>query len=398
MSQGRKIVIVGAGPVGLSAAMLLIEAGQRVVVLERERTLPTDMRASTFHPTTLDIIAQYGLAEQLVAQGTVVPKWQYMIHGSDQRAVFDLGVLADVTDHPFRLQCEQFRLTRLIVEKMKNHPNFTIHFGCEVKQVDDNGDSVVVFAEKDGETLFLETPWLIAADGGKSAVRKNLELAFEGSVFPKTSITAVVNFPFQDHIPGLLGVNYVWTESAHYSLMQLRDQWRFSYSPVQSQSVEDALSEESAQAALQQVFPFVDRYDIPVRNYYTLHQRCLESFRVGRVLFAGDSAHLNSPAGGMGMNSGIHDARCLVEHLVPVLEGEDDALLDRYSRRRRTIALDEVQRLSAKNYARHRETDADKRKVIWQELQEIVSDPAKMRDYLLDAAMINSLAREKEIA
>ena len=97
------------------------------------------------------------------------------------------------------------------------------------------------------------------------------------------------------------------------------------------------------------------------------------------------------------MNSGIHDARSLADHLVPVLEGKDAALLERYDRRRRTIALEEVQRLSAKNYARHRETRADKRQVIWRELQETVSDPVMHRDYLLDAAMIRSREREQTI-
>ena len=97
------------------------------------------------------------------------------------------------------------------------------------------------------------------------------------------------------------------------------------------------------------------------------------------------------------MNSGIHDAQSLADHLVPVLEGEDAPLLERYDRRRRTIALEEVQRLSAQNYARHRETQTDKRQVIWQELQETVNDPVKHRDYLLDAAMIRSREREQTI-
>lgn len=97
------------------------------------------------------------------------------------------------------------------------------------------------------------------------------------------------------------------------------------------------------------------------------------------------------------MNSGIHDARSLADHLIPVLQGEDPTLLERYDRRRRTIALEEVQRLSAKNYARHRETQADKRRVIWEELQETVNDPVKHRDCLLDAAMIRSREREQTI-
>ena len=111
----------------------------------------------------------------------------------------------------------------------------------------------------------------------------------------------------------------------------------------------------------------------------------------------GDAAHLNSPAGGMGMNSGIHDARSLADHLLPVIQGEGVGLLARYDRRRRIIALEEVQRLSAQNYARHRETNQDKRRVIWDDLQDIVNDPARHRSYLLDAAMIRSREREATI-
>jgi 3-(3-hydroxy-phenyl)propionate hydroxylase len=99
----------------------------------------------------------------------------------------------------------------------------------------------------------------------------------------------------------------------------------------------------------------------------------------------------------MGMNSGIHDAACLVEHLLPVLAGEDEALLDRYDRRRRTIAREEVQRLSARNHHRHRETDPEKRDAIWAELAATAADPGRAREYLLESSLIASLRREKTI-
>jgi 3-(3-hydroxy-phenyl)propionate hydroxylase len=285
---------------------------------------------------------------------------------------------------------------------LQDHPLCDLRFGHAVtdvtRQIHDNREETVCveIAGPDGSEKIM-TPWLIAADGGKSTVRKSLDLPFEGAVFPKTSITLVVDFPFQDHVENLLGVNYVWTETAHYSLMRIRNLWRFSYSPQQDQSVEEALSEKNAQAALQSVFPRDEPYTLLQRNYYTLHQRCLDSFRHGRVLFAGDAAHLNSPAGGMGMNSGLHDAQCLADHLLPVLSGEDDGLLDRYDRRRRTIALDEVQKLSARNYRRHRETDPQKRAEIWQDLLLTSQDKVRMREFLLGASMIRSRERELEI-
>jgi 3-(3-hydroxy-phenyl)propionate hydroxylase len=395
--SGEPILIAGAGPVGLFCALLLTQAGYRVVLLEKNAALAKDMRASTFHPATLDLFDPHGLAAALLARGSTAARWQYMIHGTQERAVFDLDVIGDLTAHPYRLQCEQFHFTELALAKLEDDPLFEMRFEHEVVRLQDQGTSVRIEAMSPAGLRSFTTPWLIAADGGKSTVRKQMELAFEGSVFPKTSITLVLDYPFQNDLPELLGVNYVWTDSGHYSLMQIRDLWRFSYSPDQDQSVEEALSEPVAQSHVQAVFPRREPYTLLQRNYYTLQQRSLDAFRVGRVLFAGDSAHLNSPAGGMGMNGGLHDAQCLAEHLLPVLDGEDDTLLDRYSRKRRTIALEEVQRLSARNYRRHRETDPQRRARIWRKLQKTVSDRESMRDFLLDSSMIRSRQREREI-
>jgi 3-(3-hydroxy-phenyl)propionate hydroxylase len=355
------------------------------------------MRASTFHPATLDLLADSGLADALVERGTVVPQWQYLIHESGERAVFDMSCLSDVTAYPFRLQCEQFQLTELLAEKLAQHPHCTLHFGAVVETVAAEAERVR-FRYRHGEAHHdAVCTWLIAADGASSQVRKSLNLKFDGQIFPKTSITLVLDHPFEDDIPNLLGVNYVWLPDRHYSLMRLRDTWRFTYSPEQDQDTDTALSDGIARAHIARVSARAADTRILSRNYYTLHQRCLDRFCHGRVVFVGDAAHLNSPAGGMGMNSGIHDARSLADHLVPVLQGENPVLLERYDRRRRAIALEEVQRLSARNYARHRETAAEKRRVIWQELQDTVSDPIQHRDYLLDAAMIRSREREHTI-
>jgi 3-(3-hydroxy-phenyl)propionate hydroxylase len=266
-----------------------------------------------------------------------------------------------------------------------------------VQSVVPEANQVAVQFQSAGEDSVNVCDWLIAADGASSRVRRSLGLDFDGQIFPKTSITLVLEHPFEDDIPDLLGVNYVWLPDRHYSLMRLRDTWRLTYSPEQDQDIETALSDAVARTHIARVSPRASGTNILARNYYTLHQRCLARFCHGQVLFVGDAAHLNSPAGGMGMNSGIHDARSLADHLIPVINGEDPVLLERYDRRRRTIAQEEVQRLSARNYARHRETEASKRVLIWNELQEIVSDPVKHRDFLLDAAMIRSRQREMTI-
>jgi 3-(3-hydroxy-phenyl)propionate hydroxylase len=392
-----QVTIIGAGPSGLALAWWLVEQGVSVTVLEREIAIPRDMRASTFHPATLDLLTDSGLATELIERGTIVPQWQYLIHESGERVVFDMAHLSEMTAHPFRLQCEQFQLTELLAEKLANQPLCELRLGATLQSVIPGESQVTVQYQSAGEDSVNVCDWLIAADGASSQVRKSLGLDFDGQIFPKTSITLVLEHPFEDDIPNLLGVNYVWLPDRHYSLMRLRNTWRLTYSPEQDQDIESALSDAVAQTHIARVSPRASGAAILTRNYYTLHQRCLARFCHGRTLFIGDAAHLNSPAGGMGMNSGIHDARSLADHLVPVINGDDPSLLERYDRRRRTIAQEEVQRLSARNYARHRETEARKRMLIWNELQEIVSDPAKHRDYLLDAAMIRSRQREMTI-
>lgn len=394
----RPVVIAGAGPAGLFAAVLLVRAGHRVLVLEKNDGLAMDMRASTFHPATLDLLDPLGLADPLVFRGSITQGWQYMIHGTKQHAVFDLECIRDSTGFPFRLQCEQFHFSNITVGFLLSSPLFEIRFQHEISEVENREDGVLIKALRPGGEYEISSSWLIAADGAHSTIRRLLGLAFDGRPLPAASVSLVLDHSFEHDIPGIIGVNYVWTETGYYSLKQIRNLWRFSYAPHPEQSVELALSDEVIQSHLQSVFPSAEPYEVLKRNYYNLEQRCLESFRCGHVMFIGDAAHLDSPAGGFGMNAGIHDAQCLAEHLVPVLNGEDDRLLDRYSRRRRTVVIEEIQRLAARNDRWRCETDPEKRAQIWKGLQDIVGDPGKTKEYLLNSSMIRSRQREQEIA
>ncbi len=395
--ESDHVLIAGAGPVGLALALFLVQRGVRVHVLETEAALSEDMRASTFHPATLDLLAPSGISDALLPQGHRADKWQYLKFETGERVVFDLSVLEGLTRYPFRLQCEQFRLTRQIVETLANNPLFTLSFNARVVGVGQDGDGAWVDVEQAGKLETLRGAYVVASDGGRSALRKAMDLRFEGETYPKTSITAVVDYDFQSRLKDVLFVNYVWTADDHFSLMRVRDNWRVGFSPQVGQSIEDAVSVEGVNQRLKSLFPRDEDYRLVHVGWYSVHRRVIDKFNHGRVLFAGDAAHLNSPAGGMGMNSGVHDAHELAVQLSAVMQGGDPSLLDLYSRRRRTIAVDEVQAQSDRNYKRHRENDPAKRAEIWAEFRRITEDREAMRDYLFKSSMLDSLRRAASI-
>ena len=170
----QNVTIVGAGPSGLTLAWWLVEDGVPVTVLEREPAIPRDMRASTFHPATLDLLKASGLARSLIERGTVVPQWQYLIHETGERAIFDMACLNKVTAHPFRLQCEQFQLTQLLADKLAEHPLCTMSFNACFQDATRHSEGVTILYRSKGEPHRLQSSWVIAADGASSHLRSGI--------------------------------------------------------------------------------------------------------------------------------------------------------------------------------------------------------------------------------
>ena len=392
-----QVVIVGAGPVGLSAALRLESFGIAALVLEQEQVLAEDLRASTFHPPTLDMLAQYGVAEELIAQGLRCDEWQIRDHETGNRAVYDLSYLKGETDHPFRLQCEQFRLCRILENRLANASHVEIRMGAKVVRVEQDANCARIVYEKDGAEHVVTSRYVIAADGSRSTVRGLLGWELEGKTYPETTILAITDFPFEDHIAGLSNVNYCWTEGGTFSLLKLKDFWRCSLYPRGEETIEEALKPEAIEAKLQGIVARDEPYNVLEIRPYRVHMRIAPDYRKGRVILAGDAAHINSPSGGMGMNGGVHDAFNLTDKLRQVLDGADEGLLDLYTRQRRPVAEHEILAQADKNRGRMQERDAERRKVMMAEMQAMLADPVQHKAYVMRSSMIDGLRKAAEI-
>jgi 3-(3-hydroxy-phenyl)propionate hydroxylase len=375
------------------AALALAERGVAVRLLEAEPAIVEELRASTFHPPTLDMLEPYGITAELVAQGLVCPSWQVRMHPSGERAEFDLALLGADTRHPYRLQCEQWRLSRAALARLQNHPRVELRFAARVVALRQDADGVAVDVQTARGSERVTGRFLIAADGARSAIRESLGIGFAGDTYPETTLLCATPFPFHAHLEGLSNVNYCWKADGTFSLLRLPGLWRCSCYPRPDESIDAAIADERLREHLRGVVPEAESAPIVAKRPYRIHRRIADRYRAGRVFLAGDAAHLNSPSGGMGMNGGVHDALNLAEKLARVWAGEPESLLERYERERRPIAREEIIAQADANRARMQERDPARRREILAHLQAIAADPAKCREHLLRTSMIAGLRK-----
>jgi 3-(3-hydroxy-phenyl)propionate hydroxylase len=390
----ERVLIAGAGPVGLVAAAHLARAGVPVTVFEAGSGLSEESRASTFHPPTLDMLHALGAAEAMIAQGLKAPAFQYRTKKHGLLGRFDFSAIADATQHPFRLQCEQSKLTRILYEKMRGEANFDLQFDSEVTDATQDGSGVAVTIERNGKTEHHRGSYLIGADGASSRVRRALGVEFEGFTWADRLLVVSTPFDFTRVIPGLDSVSYVADPERWYFLLQIPGLWRVMFLVNEEASDERVQTRDFAQSLMAGVVPGITGYEIDHITLYKVHQRVAKTFRHGRAFLIGDAAHINNPLGGMGMNGGIHDAVNLAERLAVVWRGAaDDAELDRFDRQRRLVTLEYIQKYTIQN-KKNLESSGEE---FGRTLKTIAEDPAKTREYLLRTSMIASLQRAQEL-
>ena len=400
-----RIIIAGAGPVGVVAALACAQQGYAVTLLEAEAGIDDSPRAATTHPSTLEMIARVGLIDQFIQEGLVARYFQFWDKPARTKIVeFDHEILVGETPYPFVVQTEQHKLARMGIERLRTFADVEVRFATRAVTVSQDADGAAVSAESpDGPQTF-RGDYVIGADGGRSMIRKALGIDFEGFTWPEHFLVLTTLDDFQELLTGCCYRNYLadpdeWTNLFKVAGDDGKGRWRAVFPTRVEESDEQALGDDSTYSRLQKVFPLPRRYNVVHRNLYKVHQRVAATFRRGRVFLAGDSAHVNNSVGGLGLNGGIHDAMELVDTLHQVVTKQaDDALLDRYTRRRRTLNIEFVQEQTILNKKRLEERDPKARQARFDELRAIAEDPAKHKEFLLRTSLIASVRKAQSMA
>lgn len=394
----NRVIIVGAGPVGAVAALALCQRGFPVTLIEAEPGPVEDQRAATVHPPTVEMLVDLGLREAAWETGLLSPIFHYRDRVTDELvAIFDVGVLEGEVPYPFVLQWEQYKLVLAALDKARQTGLLETRFGTRLAGFTQDADSVTAQVDVGGEAAEIRAGWLIGADGGRSTVRKLAEIAFEGFTWPERFIKIGTTYNFLDSGKGYCTRNYFSDPDEWLNLFKVKGPgepgiWRGIFPVPAEEPDEAALSPEGIQQRLQKFLPKSGDYPIAYHALYAVHQRVAATFNKGRVLLAGDSAHVNNPIGGMGMNGGIHDVINLAGKLEAIRDGKAEMdVLDRYSRQRRKAQTDFVQAQSVANKKSLSERDPVKRREHLDGLRRTSENLELHRKFLYRSSLFDSL-------
>lgn len=395
-----QVVISGAGPVGSVAAYYLAKAGIDVLVLEAAPEIFQDLRASTFHASTIEMLNELGVAQDLIEAGLKAPIYQYRDRQTDDALDFDLTELEDITEFPYRVQCQQYKLVEMLAQRIAAHPNGQIRFANRVVAFEQDDQGVTVFVETPIDIQRIRADYLIAADGGSSIVRKWLDIEFEGFTYPEKFLCLTTEWPLEAEFKDLSYVNYVADPEEWVVLLKVPELWRVLV-PATDDAPDAVLrSDATKNSVFQGLIGVGEEVETQHRTVYRVHQRVAKTYVQNRTILVGDAAHLNNPIGGLGMNSGIHDAWNACQKLVDIIKhgaGAED-LLARYDRQRRTITHRVVQAQTMQNKLAMESGNAELYEKRRKELAEIHADDEKRRAYLERQALFTSLREEQNIA
>jgi len=399
-----RIGIVGAGPVGVVAALACAKRGLGVVLFEAEREIDHSPRAATTHPSTLEMLAGLGLLDEFQSVGLKARYFQFW-DGVSRTLVaeFDHHALRDETPYPYVVQTEQHKLSEIALRRLASMPDAEVRLGTGIIGVTQDERGVRLTSNGIAGPEEHAFDYVIGCDGGRSTVRKCLDVEFEGYTWPERFLVLTTLFDFAAAL-GCCPRSYIsdpdeWTNLFKVMGDDLKGRWRAVFPAKESETDEEAFSESAVRRRMVKLFEGHPMDLLVHRNIYRVHQRVAKAFRVGRVFLAGDAAHVNNPVGGLGLNCGIHDALDVAETLHRVASGEAGAeLLDRYERRRRPLNIEYVQQQTVANKKRLEERDPKVRQANFDALRRTAADPRLHKEFLMRTSLIDSVRKAGKIA
>ncbi|HUD87515.1 MAG TPA: FAD-dependent monooxygenase [Xanthobacteraceae bacterium] len=402
-ASDNRIIVAGCGPVGAVMTLALVKNGIPVTLIEQLPDAAEDQRAATIHPPTVAMLVELGLEKEMFSEdasgGMPAPLFHFRDRASNALiAVFDISLLKGEVPYPYVVQWEQYKLVHAALPHIKASGLGEVRFSTKLTGLAQTGDHVeVTVTNAIGETEKLRGQYLIGTDGGSSTVRRQAEIAFEGFTWAERFIKIGTSFDFGTTGQGYCTRNYFSDPDEWINLFKVKGYgppgiWRGVFPVPEQETDEEALSLAGIQRRLQGIHHKSGDYDIPYYALYAVHQRVAATFNKGRVLLAGDCAHVNNPIGGMGMNGGIHDAVNLAAKLADVWFGRAAAgVLDRYTRQRRKAQVDYVQAQTIQNKKALEEKDPVIRRGHLDELRRTSEDVALHKKFLYRSSLIDSL-------
>ena len=345
-----------------------------------------------------------GLTPEILRLGLKSPvfQWRDRVTG-EVVAEFDYGLLADELKYPYVIQLEQHRTVNVALAEAKKYPAFTMVRPAEVVEVRQGADVAEADVRMpDGRIETHRGRFLIGADGGRSIVRKAMGVSFDGFTWPERFNIVAVAHDFEASM-GLRYRSYCAHPDRWVAVIKVPGEdgqglWRCLFPAKEAESDDEVMGDGWIAERFAECLPAGGLEQVLHRNMYSVHQRVAGGFHVGRLLLAGDAAHVNNPVGGMGMNSGFQDGLNLADKLARTWNGaEPDALLDRYDRQRRLTAIEYVQAQSIANKRMLEERDPERRRQAFDKLRRTADDPKQHREFVRRGSLIAMLRRAEAI-